>query len=120
MVGEGSKKKPLEEPSHQNQCLNLRIKSQDGGVAHFKVKSNTVMKEIFMAYAKSKQILEYKTFRFLFNGKRLYNKKTVNESGLKNGDEIDAMMYQHGGGHVCCVFETITTTNSVYFHELCF
>nr|XP_009780672.1 PREDICTED: small ubiquitin-related modifier 1-like [Nicotiana sylvestris] len=113
MAGESSKKRPLEEPSHQNQ-LNLRIKSQDGSFVYFKVKPTSVMKEIFKSYAKSKQILEYKTFRFLFNGKRLYSKKTVNESGLKDDDEIDAMMYQHGGGHVRCVFETTTiTTNSI-------
>ncbi|OIT34130.1 PREDICTED: small ubiquitin-related modifier 2-like [Nicotiana attenuata] len=113
MVGESSKKRPLEEPSHQNQHLNLRIKSQDGSFVHFKVKPTSVMKEIFKAYVKSKQILEYKTFRFLFNGKRIYSKKTVNESGLKDDDEIDAMMYQHGGGHVCCVSETTTITTNL-------
>ncbi|XP_049344413.1 uncharacterized protein LOC125808793 [Solanum verrucosum] len=151
MEGNKRNKRPFEEPSDKNH-INLKIKSQDGTfmyykvkptsimkrifmsyserkqilnyktvrflyngnrvsprstvnqddtILHFKVNPSTIMKDIFMSYSSKKQMMNYKVFRFFFDGKRLSPKKTVNELGLKNGDEIDAMIHQDGGGSAC-------------------
>ncbi|KAM3327117.1 small ubiquitin-related modifier 2 isoform X2 [Capsicum chacoense] len=97
MGGDKRKKRPFEEPSEQI-LINLRIKSQDGTVLYYTVKPTSSMKTLFKSYAKKKQIIDYKTIRFLYNGERLSSRKTVNQVGLEDDDEIDAMLHQHGGG----------------------
>ncbi|KAF3646992.1 myb family transcription factor family protein [Capsicum annuum] len=72
---------------------------KDGTVLYYTVKPTSSMKTLFKSYAKKKQIMDYKTIRFLYNGERLSSRKTVNQVGLENGDEIDAMMDQEGGGY---------------------
>ncbi|KAL3359985.1 hypothetical protein AABB24_016472, partial [Solanum stoloniferum] len=92
-------KKKMAEGSRK--FIKLKIKAQDDTILHFKVNPSTIMKDIFMSYSSKKQMMNYKVFRFFFDGKRLSPKKTVNELGLKNGDEIDAMIHQDGGGSAC-------------------
>ncbi|XP_016568087.1 small ubiquitin-related modifier 5 isoform X1 [Capsicum annuum] len=80
MGGDKRKKRPFEEPSEQI-LINLRIKSQDGTVLYYTVKPTSSMKTLFKSYAKKKQIMDYKTIRFLYNGERLSSRKTVNQDG---------------------------------------
>ncbi|XP_060181804.1 small ubiquitin-related modifier 2-like [Lycium barbarum] len=83
-----------EEPSK----VKLKIKSQDGTFVHFEVNPSIIMKELLKAYCKKKQIIDYKTVRFFFDEKRISSRNTVNELGLEDGDQIDAMLFQVGGG----------------------
>nr|XP_025888789.1 uncharacterized protein LOC104649407 isoform X1 [Solanum lycopersicum] len=84
-----------------NRVSSRSTVNQDDTILHFKVNTSTIMKDIFMSYSSKKQMMNYKVFRFFLDGKRLSSHKTVNELGLKNGDEIDAMIHQDGGGSAC-------------------
>nr|XP_010326829.1 small ubiquitin-related modifier 2-like isoform X2 [Solanum lycopersicum] len=97
MEGNKRNKRPFEESSDKN-YINLKIKSQDGTFMYYKVKPTSIMKKLFMSYSERKQILNYKTIRFLYNGNRVSSRSTVNQLGLEDGDEIDAMLDQEGGG----------------------
>ncbi|XP_059311430.1 small ubiquitin-related modifier 2-like [Lycium ferocissimum] len=100
MATEKKTERPFEESTGSNSenCVYLRIKSQDGTSVYLTVDPSSVMKVIFKEYCKRKQIIYYKTVRFFFNGQRISPRKTVNEHGLENNDEIDAMLHQEGGG----------------------
>ncbi|XP_060182814.1 small ubiquitin-related modifier 1-like [Lycium barbarum] len=89
MTGDKRNKRPLEEPTD---ALKLKITSQDGTIVSFKANPSLMMKEIFKAYCKKKQIIDYKTVRFFCDGQRLSPNRTVNELGLENDDQIDAML----------------------------
>ncbi|XP_060180791.1 small ubiquitin-related modifier 2-like [Lycium barbarum] len=97
MAEQKRNKRPFEEPSEKIN-LTLNIKSQDGTICGFKANPSSLMKDVFKAYARKKQIIDYKTVRFFFDSQRLRSGRTVNELGLQDGDMIDAMLYQDGGG----------------------
>lgn len=46
---------------------------------YYKVKPTSIMKKLFMSYSERKQILNYKTIRFLYNGNRVSSRSTVNQ-----------------------------------------
>ncbi|KAG5588516.1 hypothetical protein H5410_048950 [Solanum commersonii] len=84
-------------PVDETTTIEIHVQSQDGSIIIFNVSPDTITKKIFKIYCKKKQ-MDYKTVRFLFDGKRVSPAKTIDENGLKNGDEIVAVLHQDGGG----------------------
>ncbi|KAH0686227.1 hypothetical protein KY289_016994 [Solanum tuberosum] len=84
-------------PVDETTTIEIHVQSQDESFIIFNVSPDTVIKKIFMIYCKKKQ-MDYKTVRFLFDGKRASPTKTIDEIGLKNGDQIVVVLHQDGGG----------------------
>ena len=71
--------------------------SQDGTEIFFKCKPHTNMSRLMTAYAQ-RQGVNLKSVRFLFDGERVREDQTPKELGLEDGDSIDVVMEQVGGG----------------------
>ncbi|CAL9242675.1 unnamed protein product [Arabidopsis halleri] len=90
---EGKKRKAESESTH----VTLKVKGQDEeGVKVFKVRRNVKLQKLMEFYTKMRGV-EWNTFRFLFDGLRIREYHTPDELELKDGDEIDAMLYQESG-----------------------
>ncbi|KAK9950678.1 hypothetical protein M0R45_006154 [Rubus argutus] len=75
--------------------VNLKVKSQKRKTMYFRMKRDTPLQELIDVYSKRYDIYN---FRFLFNGQGINPKLTAIQSGMKDGDEIDAMLHVDGGG----------------------
>ncbi|KAM3249670.1 small ubiquitin-related modifier 2-like [Capsicum annuum] len=89
----------MEQPRNVNSILELTIQSQDGSKLFFRMKPNITMRTIFKYYCKEKQIIDYRTVHFVFDGQRISARMTVEEAGLKDSNQIDAVLDQDGGGY---------------------
>ncbi|KAH7834078.1 hypothetical protein Vadar_012535 [Vaccinium darrowii] len=90
------KKPPVGDQSQSNQ-INLKVKSQEGNEVFFRIKHNTQLKKLMTAYCE-RQSLDAKAIVFLFDGHRIKAEQTPEQLGMEDGDEIDAMLHQTGGG----------------------
>ncbi|KAM3249697.1 hypothetical protein P3L10_011467 [Capsicum annuum] len=70
----------MEQPRNVNSILELTIQSQDGSKLFFRMKPNITMRTIFKYYCKEKQIIDYRTVRFVFDGQRISARMTVKKS----------------------------------------
>ena len=86
-------KKPDEGGVH----INLKVKGQDGNEVFFRIKRSTQLKKLMNAYC-DRQSVEINSIAFLFDGRRLRAEQTPDELEMEDGDEIDAMLHQTGGG----------------------
>ncbi|CAE6229130.1 unnamed protein product [Arabidopsis arenosa] len=90
---EGKKRKVVSEPTH----VTLKVKGQDEEEFRvFWVRRNVKLLKMMEVYTKMRGV-EWNTFRFLFDGSRIREYHTPDELELKDGDEIDAMLYQQSG-----------------------
>ena len=78
--------------------INLKVVTQDSTEVFFKIKKTTPLKKLMEAFC-SKQGLNIQNVRFLSDGVRITPDKTAQDLGLHDGDVIDAMMNQIGGGY---------------------
>ncbi|KAL9151966.1 hypothetical protein ABFS82_11G087200 [Erythranthe guttata] len=77
--------------------VTLSIKSQDGDRIYYRLPRDRKIQFLLSAYCKGKN-LNFATVVFLYNGERIKTSKTANELGMEDGDQIDAMVHQNGGG----------------------
>ncbi|PNW72397.1 hypothetical protein CHLRE_16g675861v5 [Chlamydomonas reinhardtii] len=77
--------------------INLVVKDQEGSEVHFKVKMKTKLEKVIDAYCK-KKALDASTIRFLYDGNRVNPTNTPAELGMEDGDTIDCLITQLGGG----------------------
>ncbi|KAK7339170.1 hypothetical protein VNO77_19822 [Canavalia gladiata] len=94
--GRGSQdeeKKPADQGAH----INLKVKGQDGNEVFFRIKRSTQLKKLMNAYC-DRQSVDFNSIAFLFDGRRLRAEQTPDELEMEDGDEIDAMLHQTGGG----------------------
>ncbi|VYS69732.1 unnamed protein product [Arabidopsis thaliana] len=82
---EGQKRKVVSEPTHDEEDFRV-----------FWVRRNAKLLKMMELYTKMRGV-EWNTFRFLFDGSRIREYHTPDELELKDGDEIDAMLYQQSG-----------------------
>ena len=75
--------------------LNIRVRSQTSEETFFKVRTTTKLSKVFDAYAERTGIAA-SSFRFLFDGRRLYGYETPADIGLAEGGQIDTMLDQRG------------------------
>ncbi|PIA28216.1 hypothetical protein AQUCO_07200098v1 [Aquilegia coerulea] len=91
--GEDSKETSMNHPNH----VNLKVKGLDGTEVCYRVKRNLPLGQLLNTYCE-RQSLEFKTVAFLLNGKRIKERHTPAQLHMEDGDEIDAMLHQGGGG----------------------
>ncbi|XP_052176723.1 small ubiquitin-related modifier 2-like [Diospyros lotus] len=77
--------------------LTILVTAQDGREIFYKIYGETKMKKLMTHYC-TRRGLQYETVRFLIDGKKVDPKKTANQLELEDGDSIDAMLEQLGGG----------------------
>ena len=80
------------------QHINIKVKAQDGTEIFFKIKRSTQLKKLMDAYC-TRQGLSANQCRFIFDGERLKEDDTPDKLEMENGDEIDVMVEQTGGGN---------------------
>lgn len=88
-MAEAGEKKP--------ESRNIIVKDQQGGEVHFKVKTTTKFEKIFAAYC-AKKVVDVTAIKFMFDGQRLKAEDTLADHDIEDGDIIDAMIEQIGGG----------------------
>ncbi|CAM6114627.1 unnamed protein product [Calypogeia fissa] len=93
---DGEEKKPIDHGGH----INLKVKGQDGGEVFFRIKSSATLRKLMNAYCE-RQSVDASSIAFLFDGRRLRAEQTPAELDMEDGDEIDAMLHQTGGGRLC-------------------
>ncbi|KAG7534302.1 Ubiquitin domain [Arabidopsis thaliana x Arabidopsis arenosa] len=81
----------------QGAHINLKVKGQDGNEVFFRIKRSTQLKKLMNAYC-DRQSVDFNSIAFLFDGRRLRAEQTPDELEMEDGDEIDAMLHQTGGG----------------------
>ncbi|KAL8144243.1 hypothetical protein V2J09_017275 [Rumex salicifolius] len=69
----------------------------DGHEVFFRIKRSTQLKKLMNAYC-DRQSADLNAIAFLFDGRRLRADQTPDELEMEDGDEIDAMLHQTGGG----------------------
>ena len=82
--------------SRNTEELNINVKSQEGTVICFKLKKTTQMKKMIDSYCQ-RNGYHSKSVRFIYEGERIKETDTPAALGMEDGDEIDAMIEQHGG-----------------------
>ncbi|KAI3708596.1 hypothetical protein L2E82_37875 [Cichorium intybus] len=93
VTNEEDKKPSADQGAH----INLKVKGQDGNEVFFRIKRSTQLKKLMNAYC-DRQSVELNQIAFLFDGRRLRAEQTPDELEMDDGDEIDAMLHQTGGG----------------------
>ncbi|KAJ9701055.1 hypothetical protein PVL29_006416 [Vitis rotundifolia] len=68
----------------------------DGRQLYFRINLSTPSQRLLVAYCQRMNI-DHKTMKLIYNG-RLPAKQTPEQLGMEDGDEIDALTYQTGGG----------------------
>ncbi|KAG8380656.1 hypothetical protein BUALT_Bualt06G0038600 [Buddleja alternifolia] len=86
--------------SSRKRQLDQQIRPKDGGQEYYRVMSDTKLQKLFTLYCKDKD-LDYSALVFLYNGRKIKTTKTPEELGMEDGDCIDAMANQNGGGYSC-------------------
>jgi len=94
MADAEEEKKP--DPSAAGQ-LNLKVVTQDGNEIFFKCKQTTPLQKLMQAFC-NRQGVALNSVRFLFDGARLSPNQTPQELDMEDGDVIDVMVEQQGGG----------------------
>jgi SH3-like domain-containing protein len=89
-----------EEGAAQNaaeQPITVKVRDQSGEEMFFKVKKGTAMKKIMQAFADRKGVA-LDVLRFNIDGARVNAEDTPKMLEMEDGDQIDVMMQQLGGG----------------------
>ncbi len=84
-------------PSQPSEKINIKIVAQDGQEIQFKVSKTTHLRKLFETFSQRLGVT-MAAFRFQFDGEAIEIKdNTVDDLGLIEGDQIDAMTAQTGG-----------------------
>ncbi|GKB85897.1 small ubiquitin-related modifier 2, partial [Tanacetum coccineum] len=71
----------------------------EGNEVFFRIKRSTQFKKLMNAYC-DRQSVDMSSIAFLFDGRLLRADQTPDELEMEDGDEIDAMLHQTGGGFI--------------------
>ncbi|KAL0283933.1 UNVERIFIED_CONTAM: Small ubiquitin-related modifier 2, partial [Sesamum angustifolium] len=74
----------------------------DGDEVYYRFPRDKKLQHLFSSYCKQKK-LNYDAIAFVHDGKRVKASKTPVEMEMEDGDSIDAMMHQDGGGYMLVV-----------------
>lgn len=84
--------KPEGAPTH----INIKVKTNDSEV-HFRIKRSTPLSKLMNTYC-DRQGKPHGSVRFMLDGNRVEDHHTPDDLDLEDGDTIDAMIQQVGGG----------------------
>ncbi|OYV74992.1 MAG: hypothetical protein B7Z66_14530 [Chromatiales bacterium 21-64-14] len=79
------------------QNVNVIVRDQTGGEIHFKLKMHTKFGKVFASYCAKKGV-DVNSMKFLFDGDRINEEKTPMDLEMTDGDVVDAVVEQIGGG----------------------
>ncbi|KZO97266.1 small ubiquitin-related modifier [Calocera viscosa TUFC12733] len=79
--------------------INVKVVTSTGDEVFFKIKKNTKMSKLKGAYAQ-RVGKDVQTIRFLYDGERLGEDETPSSLDMQDGDTIDVMVEQVGGGRL--------------------
>lgn len=77
--------------------LTIKLRNQTGDELSFKIKGRTLFRKVFNAYA-SRMSLDEGSLKFIFEGQRVQGNQTPDEFEMEEGDVVDVMIEQVGGG----------------------
>ena len=77
--------------------INIKVVDSMGGELFMKIRMNTPMRKLFRAYSMAKGT-DANAVRFMFDGQRLDADDTPHTLDMEDGDAIDALAQQVGGG----------------------
>ncbi|KAJ1606038.1 ubiquitin-like protein SMT3 [Cryptosporidium canis] len=83
--------------SDESQYVTVKVRSPDGEQVLYRIKKKTRLQKLMNSYCQRTGQNE-QSIRFLFEGERLRPEMTAEDAGLQEGDLIDAMISQVGGG----------------------
>lgn len=86
--------KVKQEVSEINVKMVSPLNEQD---QYFSVKRDEPLLKLIIRWSVKADVKDYRTCRFLIDGKRVDENKTPREVGLEDGDSIDVFMEQTGG-----------------------
>ncbi len=81
---------------HQSITLEVRDQGSAEGI-HFKVKKTAKLLKVFLVFC-TKKGLDPEEMRFMHEGVRLRKQQTPAQVGMEDGDVIEALTIQLGGG----------------------
>ncbi|PHJ24127.1 ubiquitin-like protein smt3 [Cystoisospora suis] len=81
----------------EKEHMQLKVRSPDGSEVYFKIKKKTKLEKLMQAYC-NRLGQHMDAVRFLYDGERVKPEKTPLDMGIEDGDVIDAMVQQTGGG----------------------
>jgi len=89
---------PVEPKAEEaNAPINIKVVSSTGEEVFFKIKRNTKLSKLQLAYAQ-KIGKDVGTIRFLYDGDRINEEDTPQSLDMEENDAIDVMVEQVGGG----------------------
>ena len=77
--------------------ITLQAVSQDGNSLQFKVRMSTPLQKVIDAYC-SRLSVDPASVRFLYDGDRVKGENTPEIMHMENGDILDVVLQQSGGG----------------------
>ncbi|KAK9171120.1 Ubiquitin-2 like Rad60 SUMO-like family protein [Cryptosporidium meleagridis] len=83
--------------SDDSQYVTVKVRSPDGEQVLYRIKKKTRLQKLMNSFCQRTGQNE-QSIRFLFEGERLRPEMTAEDAGLQEGDLIDAMISQVGGG----------------------
>jgi small ubiquitin-related modifier len=97
MADEKEKKIVPADPNTGN-IITVKLVPQDGsGNLEIRAKTATKIERLINAYATQRKIVN-SSVRLVFQGQRLRENQTLEEVNLGDGDQIDVLLEQVGGG----------------------
>ena len=82
--------------SSDNDPITIRTLSQDGTELHFKMRPNSPLEKLILAYCQRQSIAK-SMVRFMYNGIHVQETDTAKSLEMESGDSIDVMIEQTGG-----------------------
>lgn len=77
--------------------IRLKVQHQGKEALHYKIKRNKRLFKLLTVYCERSNI-DYKTMRFVYDGRRVLPTHTPNSLHMRDGDVIDVMGESDGGG----------------------
>eukprot|EP00915_Cephaloidophora_sp_WS-2016_P003808 GHVH01005093.1.p1 GENE.GHVH01005093.1~~GHVH01005093.1.p1 ORF type:complete len:133 (+),score=25.30 GHVH01005093.1:107-505(+) len=96
---EGGTADASKEGEKSSDHLHVKVRSPHGQEVFFRIRRTTCLQKLMTAYC-NRLGLPTDGVRFLFDGDRIRGDQTPEEIQLDDGDIIDAMVRQIGGGRV--------------------
>ncbi|CAH8549669.1 unnamed protein product [Heterobilharzia americana] len=76
--------------------INVKVQGQEGSIIHFKIKKNTPLRKLMMAYCE-RLGLKQPSVRFIFDGNNVHDTDTPTSLEMEENDTIEVFQTQTGG-----------------------
>ncbi|CAH8292640.1 unnamed protein product [Schistosoma turkestanicum] len=80
----------------QSEHINIKVQGQEGAVIHFKIRKNTPLRKLMLAYCE-RLGLQQPSVRFIFDGNSVHEADTPAKLDMEENDTIEVFQTQTGG-----------------------